>query len=169
MNLSKNETINLRSKTGSELKKNARVVAGLPSLAIVISFAACSEIPTSPSLLPAAGAGSAAVVDGSSWKLQSLTRADSTVATIGEPDRFTLAFGDGNRINLRADCNNAFGGYATKGNTLAVGPLASTKAYCASAPLDDEYLRAISGESTITVTSTTLTMSSSRGTLQFGK
>jgi heat shock protein HslJ len=108
-------------------------------------------------------------VDGSSWKLQSLTRADSTVTTIGEPDRFTLAFGDNNRLSLRADCNNAFGGYSANGNSLSVGPLASTKAYCSSAPLDDEYLRAISGESTITVTSTTLTIASSRGTLQFRK
>jgi len=112
---------------------------------------------------------SAAVVEGTQWKLQSLTRADSTVTTVSDPDRFTLTFNDGNKITVRADCNNAFGGFTANGNAISVGPMASTKAYCSSAPFDGEYLTALSGDSTLAATATTLVMSSSRGRLLFSK
>lgn len=169
VNLSKNRNLNLRSKAGSEVKKTTRVVASLPSLAIVISFAACAHNVTGPSSIPTSSGVAAAIAEGTQWKLQSLTRADSTVTTVSEPDRFTLTFNDGNKITVRADCNNAFGGFTANGNSISVGPMASTKAYCSSAPLDGDYLTAISGDSTLDVTTTTLVMSSSRGRLLFAK
>jgi heat shock protein HslJ len=105
-----------------------------------------------------------------SWKLQSLTRPDSTVVNISEPVRFTLEFLEGGRLSLRADCNRGTGGYATNGNTLTVGPVAITKAYCAAtAPLDDEYVRLLGGENVVVADATTLVLSSSQGTLRFGR
>ena len=151
------------------MKKHARVAAGLSSLVVAISFAACADSITGPSSTPMSASSSAAVVEGTQWKLQSLTRADSTVTTVSDPDRFTLTFNDGNKITVRADCNNAFGGFTANGNAISVGPMASTKAYCSSAPFDGEYLTALSGDSTLAATATTLVMSSSRGRLLFSK
>jgi heat shock protein HslJ len=45
--------------------------------------------------------------------------------------------------------------------------LASTRAYCASAPIDTDYLTLLSGESTVSISGATLQLSSSRGTLTF--
>jgi len=167
VNPSKNHNTNFPIKAGSEVKKTARVIAGLPSLAIVISFAACAQTVAGPSSIPTSSGVAAAIAEGTQWKLQSLTRADSTVTRVSEPNRFTLTFNDGNKITVRADCNNAFGGFTANGNSISVGPMASTKAYCSTAPFDDEYLTAINGESTIAATATTLVMSSSRGRLLF--
>jgi len=103
------------------------------------------------------------------WQLQSLTRSDSSTVVVAEPERFTLEFVSGERLAIRADCNRASGAYGLSGATLSVGPLASTKAYCSSAPFDDEYLSLLGGDNAASVTATTLVLSSPRGALRFGR
>jgi hypothetical protein len=44
--------------------------------------------------------------------------------------------------------------------------MASTQAYCASAPLDGQYLALLGGENVATFDGTTLQLSSPRGTLR---
>jgi heat shock protein HslJ len=154
------------------VKQRARLVCSLSALAAAISMAACAETVSGPSTVsPASPAAPAAIVAGA-WKLQSLTRSDSTVVNVKEPDRFTLEFLDGgSRVALRVDCNRAAGPYTTSGSTLTVGPaLAMTRAFCAeTAALGDEYVRVLSGDSSVTASAASLELSSARGTLKFVK
>jgi heat shock protein HslJ len=143
-----------------------RLACSLSSIALILSLAACAQTVSGPSSVqdsPSFATGA--------WKLQSLARPDSTEATVSDPSRFTLAFVDGgNRLSLRADCNTGSGTYAASGGTLTVGPFAMTRAFCAStAPFDDEFLRVLGGESRVFATTTSLALSSSRGTLRFSR
>jgi len=149
--------------------KYSRLACSISALALVLSMAACSGNVAAPSgNTGASSAATAATVSGS-WKLQSLTGADSTTVTVDHPDLFTLEFADG-RIALRVDCNRATGPYTTNGSTLTIGTMAMTKAYCAAtAQLGDDYVRILDGDNVVNVTATSLVLSSSRGTLRFGK
>src|SRR6185295_16051695 len=154
------------------VKTCARLMFGLSALTAALSMAACAESVAGPTTVSAPSAAAPAPIVAGAWKLQSLTRSDSTVVEVKEPDRFTLEFLDGGtRVALRVDCNRAAGPYTTSGSTLTVGPaLAITKAYCGeTAPFDDEYVRVLSGDSAVTISATSLELSSSRGTLKFGK
>jgi heat shock protein HslJ len=110
----------------------------------------------------------AAIVGGGTWSLQSINWSDTTMVTT-EPGQFTLALGDDGRVTMKVDCNRGTGTYTLAGTTLTVGPLATTKAYCASAPLDDQFLQIIEGQSTVRVAESTLDVSSPRGTLRFSR
>ena len=148
--------------------RNVRV-AFLAALAVVL-MTACAHNPVEPTTVGSAPplVAPAAITTGT-WNLQSLTRADSSTVAIAQPGQFTLQLGDDSRILLRADCNRGTGRYTVIGNTLMVGPLAATKAYCGSASLDNEYLQLIGGTTSVSATTTTLQLSSSRGTLLFGR
>jgi len=144
----------------------------MPALMLALLTSACAGNAVAPSATGAtSGASSAATpaLVGGAWKLQSLTRADSTTVTVQQPDLFTLEFTD-TRIALRVDCNRATGSYTTNGTTLTVGKLAMTDAYCAAtADVGNEYLRQLDGDTVVSATTTSLVLSSSRGTLRFGK
>ena len=162
----------------SVVKMCARVVIAVSALAAALSMAACAETATGPSSvstpsMPSGPSATApAAIAAGVWKLQSLTRSDSTVVDVKEPDRFTLEFLDGGtRIALRVDCTRGAGPYTTSGRTLTIGPaIAMTRAYCAAtAQLGDEYVQLLSGDSTVTISATSLELASPRGTLKFGK
>jgi heat shock protein HslJ len=152
------------------VKKQVRLAFGFTALGAVLSLAACAQsIAPSTITPPEAATAPAAIVTGA-WKLQSLTRADSTVVSVSQPERFTVEFTDVNRISLRADCNRGFGSFSSNGNTISVGPVAITKAYCVeTAPLDDEFVGLLNGDNAVTSTATSLQLSSVRGTLRFIK
>ncbi len=130
---------------------------------------ACAQNGVAPSSSGASASGAAAAMTGSTWQLQRATQTGADPVTVAQPDRFTLQFVDASRLSIRADCNQAAGGYTLSGATLSIGNLATTLAACASAPFDSEYLQLLGGESTATVTDTSLVLSSSRGTLQFAR
>jgi heat shock protein HslJ len=147
------------------LRKHTRVLRRASSLALILSVAACVQNVSGPSNIQDASA----LVAGA-WRLQSLARPDSTVITVSDPSRFTLEFLEsGSRLALRADCNTGNGTYSESGRTLTVGPLAMTRAFCSTAPFDDEYVRVLGGESLFTATAGSLELSSSRGILRFGR
>lgn len=153
------------------MNKQVRLAFGFAALGAVLSLAACAQsiAPSSISSSEAATAAAALVTTGA-WKLESITRPDSTVVSISQPDRFTVQFTDNNRLSLRADCNRGFGGFSSSGNSINVGPVGMTKAYCVeTAPLDDEYVGLLTGDNTVSATATTLQLSSARGTLRFIK
>ena len=154
------------------VKTCARFVFSLSALAAALSIAACAESVAGPSTVSTPSAAAPAAIVAGAWKLQSLTRSDSTVVDVKEPDRFTLEFPDGGtRVTMRVDCNRAAGPYKTSGSTLTVGPaLAMTRAFCAeTAALGDEYVRVLSGDSSVTASAASLELSSARGTLKFVK
>jgi heat shock protein HslJ len=151
------------------VKKHVRIVFGMSALAAVISMAACAQTIAPSATAPSEAATAAAALTGA-WKLQSLTRPDSTVVPVSEPDRFTIQFSEGSRFAFRADCNRGNGGYTAAGNAISVGAVAITKAYCVeTAPFDNEYVGLLTGDNVVTATAASLTLSSSRGTLRFIK
>jgi heat shock protein HslJ len=140
------------------------------SLVAALSVAACANNPVAPSV--ASGTTTTTITTETVpgvLKLQSLTRSDATTVTISDPQQFTLEFLENNRVAAKADCNRASGSFAVNGSTLTIGPMAVTKAYCASAPLDDEFLRLLSGDTVVTVSATSLVLTSARGALRFSR
>ena len=101
------------------------------------------------------------------WRLASLRRADHSAATIPATLRLTADFGEDDRLGLRADCNVCGGSFALDGDALVAGPFACTRAFCASAPLDGEFVGLLDGRSTVRVDGDRLVLSSDRGALTF--
>lgn len=101
------------------------------------------------------------------WRLASLRRADFSTATVPATLRLTADFGEDDRLGLRADCNVCGGAFALDGDTLVAGPFACTRAFCASAPLDSEFVGLLDGRSTVRVDGDRLVLSSERGALVF--
>jgi len=134
-----------------------------------LSLGACSGTIAAPTQVPAAPIASLAIDTNVVWRLQSLAGADGSVLTIGDPSLFTLTLTDDGKVQVRADCNRASGGYRISGNTLSIGAMASTKAYCSTAPVDQQFLTLLAGEDIVTTSGATLQLSSARGTLIFGR
>jgi heat shock protein HslJ len=150
------------------VKKQVRLAFGFTALGAALSLAACAQSIAPSTITPSEAATAPAAIVTGAWKLQSLTRSDSTVVTVSQPERFTVEFTDANRISLRADCNRGFGSFTSNGNAISVGPVAITKAYCVeTAPLDDEFVGLLNGDNAVTSTATSLQLSSARGTLRF--
>lgn len=101
------------------------------------------------------------------WRLQSLRRADFSVVDIADPARFTARFGEDGRLSVRADCNSCGGTFALEGESLMAGPLACTRAFCPSAPLDTEYVGILDGRSSVDLEDDRLVIRSDRGTVTF--
>lgn len=80
-----------------------------------------------------AGEEGAVQLEGIEWVLNSyLNQEGELVEPI--PDTFTSAnFKDG-QVNGNASCNGYFGGYEVDGNSISIGPLASTEMFCGSPP-----------------------------------
>lgn len=88
----------------------------------------------------------------------------------GKQDRpssatYTVTFSNG-RLSARADCNSCAGSYSMSQSTLTAGPaLACTRAACPTAAFESAYTAILSGDSDAVVTASTLTLSSTRGTI----
>jgi heat shock protein HslJ len=72
------------------------------------------------------------------------------------------------RAAVTADCNRCNGSAMVEGSTLTMGPaLACTRAYCASAPYDDTFLRLLADRNAASIDGEILTLRSERGMLRF--
>jgi len=139
------------------------------ALIAALSLVACSSTITGPSSVPSAPIASLAIETNVVWHLRSIVSADGSLLTIGDPSLFTLMLTDDGKVSVRADCNRASGGYKVSGNALSIGPMASTKAYCSTAPVDQQFLTLLGGENVVTTSGGGLQLSSPRGTLVFGQ
>ena len=150
------------------MNTSSRSVLFVGPLVLGLLVSACGEA-TTASLLPSApsSTGASVLSTNTTWTLQSLTETGLPEITIADRSAFTLVLTDDGKIQARADCNRASAGYALADNTLSVGLIASTRAYCASAPLDGQYLALLGGENIVTVNGASLQLSSPRGTLRF--
>jgi heat shock protein HslJ len=99
-----------------------------------------------------------------------------SIQPTGQPEQakpagatYTMTFADG-RLSTRVDCNTCGGTYALSGETLKTGPaLACTRAACPTMAFENVYTGMLSGDSTITLSGNTLTLSSARGVLRFSR
>jgi heat shock protein HslJ len=136
---------------------------------LVVSFAigcAASSLPTSPS----GASGSLALTTDQltgTWSLVSIHPSGQSEQVTPPTASYTLTFADG-RLSTRADCNVCGGGFTLSGQTLTAGPaLACTRAACPTMEFESTYTKLLSGESTVTLSSNTLVLSSTRGLLRF--
>ena len=146
------------------------MIRQLPYLPVIVAalFAAvvcggCSD-PTSPSGLD--GQALTARIGGT-WTL--VAQQPPGQAEVAPPAGaiFSMEIADG-RVAIAADCNRCNGPAVVGASTVTVGPLlACTRAFCASAPFDDAFLRMLAGESTATIDGNTVTLRSDRGVLRF--
>jgi heat shock protein HslJ len=139
----------------------------LPLLVAALT-AACTQSVTSPTAvsLPPSAAYTSAQLEGT-WTLASIQRAGDAKQDRPFNSTYTLSFNEG-RLSTRADCNNCGGSFSVEGAVLTAGPnLACTRAACPTMAFENLYTSILGGDSQIVVTGSTLTLASSRGTLQF--
>lgn len=138
----------------------------LPLLVAALT-AACAQSVTSPSAAQVAGpAYTTAQLEGT-WTLAWIERPGEARQNRPFDATYTLSFSDG-RLSTRVDCNSCGGSFAVNGTTLTAGPnLACTRAACPTMAFENTYTAILSGDSSVVVTGSTLTLSSSRGQLQF--
>lgn len=145
-------------------------------LALGLGAAACAEstgnltAPTPPTGSGGSGAASQAPAAlAGNWELVSLAQTGQAPVRVSSPERFTAAFGDDGRLSLRADCNRCAATYKTQRTGLTVGPMACTRAYCQSAPLDTQYAGLVGEATTWSSTQGTLQLRCEAGVLNFRK
>lgn len=101
------------------------------------------------------------------WRLVSLQQADLATTIIPDPSRFTARFQDAGRVALRADCNVCNGRYSIQDGALVSGSFACTRAFCASAPLDTQFVALLEGRASTLDSGDRLVLTSDRGRLVF--
>ena len=75
------------------------------------------------------------------WRLVEIQSMDDRVFVPTDPDVYTLGFGDGGRLMVRADCNRAQGTWtSTPPSGLMFGQLAGTMAVCPPGSLHDRFM-----------------------------
>jgi heat shock protein HslJ len=139
----------------------------LPIALTALVVSACSQSVSSPTAVSSPSAAYTAAQLEGTWTLTSIA-----VAGQAKQDRpfsaiYTLDFNQG-RLSTRADCNTCGGSYSIDGSVLTAGPgLACTRAACSTMAFENAYTGILSGDSIMAVTGSTLSLSSSRGTLKF--
>ena len=106
--------------------------------------------------------GPSAVVGGV-WKLQSLESPSTGQVAIPQPTNYTVEFKDGGQLAVKADCNSCSGTYKISGDSLTVGAMACTQAFCGSASFDTAFLAVLTNATTFAVTNSELTINSPKG------
>jgi heat shock protein HslJ len=140
-----------------------RTLALALSAPVLLALAACgSGANPAADSLPAAGASVPAALAGN-WVLESLAQAGQPTARPAEPALFTAAFETDGRLRLKADCNGCASSFVAGAASLDVSPMACTRAYCASAPLDTDFAGLVSGAKTWSVAAGKLTLRSEDG------
>ena len=136
-------------------------------------LAACSRTVAGPSAdagRTGVSAPAALTIIDTLWKLQSFQPSGSASVPVSNPERFTMELRADGRVSVRADCNRCSATYSVSGETLAVGPNAAcTRAACASAPFDQQYVRALAGATMARVSGDTLECVSPSGILRFAR
>ena len=79
---------------------------------------------------------------GTSWQLVRFQGSDDTALTPDVGTKYTIAFGNDGRVNVRLDCNRGSGAWHSAGpNQLQLGPLAITRIMCLPGSLHDRIAR----------------------------
>jgi heat shock protein HslJ len=119
------------------------------SVAFSVSLIGCQDMPpTTPAYVPANAtppvvtAASDQLV-GPEWHWQRTQLGGAPAVTPSAPDRYTLSFQGGGRVNVRADCNRGSGSYEVNGAQFKLGAMALTKMACPPGSLDAEFLRSL--------------------------
>ncbi|MEP7330295.1 MAG: META domain-containing protein [Betaproteobacteria bacterium] len=77
---------------------------------------------------------------GAVWQWDRTRHHDDRTVMPASPDRYTVSFQPGGRVNVLADCNRGTGPYEINGETIKIGPIATTKMMCSPDSKDREFL-----------------------------
>ena len=143
----------------------------LSALGLALALTACGAAGTNPAggtiVPPVAGTGdSAAQPSGvllGTWRALSLEPAGERAVSVPEPARFTAEFRGDGTLALLADCNRCICGYTAAAGLLQTTPMACTRAYCSSAPLDTQFTALVDSATSWVVTGDRLELASSAG------
>jgi heat shock protein HslJ len=75
------------------------------------------------------------------WQLVKIIAVDGSEVVPDDPAKYTLTFGSGQRVAVRADCNQGGGPYDANDGKLTIGMLISTRAACPDDSLYNEYMK----------------------------
>ncbi|HET6892611.1 MAG TPA: META domain-containing protein [Pyrinomonadaceae bacterium] len=79
---------------------------------------------------------------GTSWQLVKFQGSDDSTLTPDDKSKYTIMFGIDRRVRVRLDCNRGRGTWkSTRPNQLRFGPLALTRAMCATGSLHDQIAK----------------------------
>jgi heat shock protein HslJ len=130
------------------------MVVRLLALIGVLASLGCGDSPLAPS----------DVID-HTWRLVSLQRTGSTPVVVDDSSRYTLQFADG-RAAVKSDCNSCGGTYTLTDDTLVIGTMACTRAFCGETSLDPLFPQLLEGTHSAALEDDELTLSSSVVTLR---
>ena len=127
------------------------VINSVVACALALALAACqgmSPAGKAPNYVPANAlppvvtAASDQLV-GPVWQWQRTQLGSAPVVMAAAPERYTLAFDGGGRVNVRADCNRGGGSYEVDGTAIKFGAIALTRMGCPPGSQDGEFLRSL--------------------------
>ena len=137
----------------------------------VASLAACGGSALGPSgpTSPAGPTGGDVVAQGveplvGTWRAVSV-KVDGAETLVPQSVTLTAQFAADGRLSLVADCNRCAAGYSAAPGTLSVTPMACTRAYCSSAPLDEHFTGLVGGATSWTATAHTLDLECPTGSV----
>ena len=146
------------------------------SAACVLVVAGCADQPTGPRLPgsinappPPIDVSGDALLTGTVWTWQGTQTSDGRKVVPDAPERYTLEFQPGGRVNVRVDCNRGSTSYLLTGGALTFGPLALTKMACPPGSRDAEFARDLATVSAQTFQGNdlVLTLKGNAGSMRF--
>ncbi len=147
---------------------NARRLAVLAILA-ALPLAGCASDSGSGATAPAGATGAAGAtapsLTGTSWELaQYAAEGETTLSAVPDDVRATADFTD-DQISGSGGCNSFSGTYMTDGDTIEIGPLATTQMACVPAvtAVESGYLARLGAARTFAITDGTLALSDESG------
>lgn len=78
------------------------------------------------------------------WELRSIVGPAETIE-VAESMAYTVQFGPRRQLRITADCNRGSGSYRQDGQSIAIGPIRTTRMPCAPGSLDQQFLTALQG------------------------
>jgi heat shock protein HslJ len=118
---------------------------------------------------PAATPEPVASLIGRRWHLVSIAGANGTQQPPAPPQNYWIVLWKDGSQTAQVDCNGGRGSYTVAGDTLTIGPLATTRKFCPEPSLGDPFALALGQQQTVALDGDTLTLTGADGTiLTFG-
>lgn len=117
-----------------------REVMKMNTMRLLIALVAVTITSTITSTAGGQSSG-ASELDGTSWQLVKLQRADETTLVPDDKSKYTITFGRNGRVTMRVDCNRGSTTWkSTRAGELKFGSWSRTTAKCAPGSLHDRIV-----------------------------
>jgi heat shock protein HslJ len=131
--------------------------------AMALAATACQDMPqagsaptSTPAYVPANAMPpvvtvAASEIVGPVWQWQRTQLGGAPPVVVAAPERYTLSFQAGGRVNVRADCNRGSGSYEVDNTQMKFGAIELTKMACPAGSQDADFLRMLSKAATYAI------------------